>query len=333
MRKLFNIAVFSAFILGLCLTAAACSPKESKEVNLSSDVDEVIGSVTDTSISVKVTITEDAEGYYYAIGKKEDKEAFLNGTFEGIKTQTDTSVKELTFNNLVGGTNYYIYVQAFAGNSKGYYSVASITTAEPPKTEWNLDVAMEVAGTSENSIIVKINSIGADATTLYYAIGKESDLESFKNGTLGSIETSTNMKLKQVIFDKLSRGENYTVFMKTTSDDDHEGDVATLNTKTLKLEISMSVVPGSITSNSVEVTVTPSEDVLKYSYYFGVPEELDLFNQGILPGIQMETDMRPKIHSASGLKSGAKYILFICGYAEGARTGTKILEFETLPAE
>lgn len=317
----------------LFLTAVSCGEKTPPpaKVNLNSSVTESVGSVTETSAKVNVTLYDGAEGYYYAIGSKEDKEAFIDGTLAGIKTQSDPSVKEITFDNLTAGTEYYIYVQAFAGDSKGQYSVAKITTQEPAKTEWDLAVAYKIGGRAEDTIMIQFTKVGADAETIEYGIGKDSDLDAFKNGTLATIKKTSNTKITNVTFYNLKRGQEYTVFVRATGDG-HVGEVEMLKAKTLQLDFAMAIKEGSITTNSVAVTFTPGGDVENYKYYLGVKGDLDLFNQSIIPTIQVENDVTgPKTFTFRGLESGKDYAVFGRAFSgSGPRTETIMLEFKTL---
>lgn len=332
MKRLFNISAISALVVSLCLSLASCDSGETSKTNLNISIEEVVGSVTETSVAVKVTTYEGAEGYYYAIGTAEDKDAFINGTLEGIKEQTDLSVTQITFDNLTPGQEYVVFAQAFAGSDKGQYFMTKITTKNAPKTEWDLAVSMKLASANENSINIKVESIGADAESLTYAIGKATDLESFKNGTLSTIKNTGNMQIKQLPFNGLNRGETYTVFAMAAGDN-HTGEVATIDVRTLKLEFAIEIVAGTLTSTSVQIKFIPGGDVANYKYHLanGI-EELELFEQGMIPGIKVENDVSaPKILTAENLQPGKKYAVMARPFADnGTRLNTFVKEFTTL---
>lgn len=333
MKRLFNVSAVTAFIAACCMTATSCDQPTTQEPPVEKELGVSIElvSATETSVTVDITAEKDAEGYKYAIGEAGKLSDFQNGTMEGIKTQNDPTVKEVTFDGLTKATDYTIYVQAFAGEETGNVRQKVVTTDGEP--DFDLSTSVELDNITEDSFVLKVQ-YGADTRTLVYGYGSESDREAFENGTLSTITKVTNPTASTLIVRGMERGKEYTVFVQAIAGD-KKGNVSTVSGKTLKLELELVLIEDELTTTSAVIEMRPSGDTFKYRYMPGAMELLSYFEDGTWPDILWETDVTaPKQTHATGLNPGDKFCIFAQPFAEnGTRGEIEIIEFTTLTEE
>lgn len=330
MKKLLNLFTITALLVAVGFMSVSCGGETTAPTKKELGVTIALGTLTSTSVSVIIMPQKDATGYNYAIGQASDLAAFMDGTLEGIKKQTDLSVTEVEFSGLDGGMEYTVFVQAFAGDEKGQLATRAITTPkDPSQYDFELEFNLEPTRTE---IFVRFSEIGKDVEEYDYAVGTPSDLAAFEEGTLKGI-TRKKGTVKSVIISGLKEKVEYTVFVRAISGDT-KGPVISKNTRTVKMVLD--VVVTDITSTTAKVTITPSGDTARYRYALDSIEALPLFESGILPSIVFinDTTKALTLTLSEGGKPDTEYCLFTQAFAGNNTKGDiQITKFRTLPAD
>jgi len=165
------------------------------------------------SITVKLTPDDNTLRYKFAIGKESDKEAFVNGSLEGIISIEGKDAKEHKFEELEGQAEYMVFALGTnLGGNTGEVITKTVTTADYPLG--TVEIREEVV--TFNSISVVFTP---DANTVSYkiAIGTEEDRAKFEDGTLEGIETIANDANDEhgKTFSGLEFLKEYTVFAQS----------------------------------------------------------------------------------------------------------------------
>lgn len=335
MKKLFKASALFAILATSCLFAVSCGGKDTTNGSgpdnqtLQLGVGLSLIDNTPSSITVKVSLQKDAKGYYYAIGQATDLEAFKNGTLENIQTQSDPTVKEVTFDDLAENTQYMVFVQAFAGEEKGKVQTLAVSTTEQAR-EPDLNLTMELDNATENSFVMKIG-YSKDAETIAYAYGTPDDLEAFEKGSLKTISRQEAKGSKTLIVSGLERGNDYTIFARAEAGG-KKGNVVTASGRTYKLELRLELIKETLTTTSGQVKVYMSGDTKKYRYAMAPLAYKELFENG--QWLETEWDTQEKILTVEHLKAGDSCTIMAQPFAENNASGiTQVITFRTLTEE
>ena len=131
MKRKFLPAIGAAALAAGCLAASACSddtttvaPAGTAYVAL-----EQVGNVSEDSFTVKMTPSENALSFEYALGEESDREAFENGTLEGILRRDGGQPFDAGFAGLVPRRTYTVFARAYDMlNTAGTVSSLKVTT-------------------------------------------------------------------------------------------------------------------------------------------------------------------------------------------------------------
>lgn len=336
MKKLFKTSTLFAILAAGSLLAVSCDTKTPQGeppapptlllgVGLSQKAN------TETSVTVKVSLQKDAEGYNYAIGQAGDLAAFTDGTLEDIKTQNDISQKEVIFDGLTENTEYTVFAQAFAGKEKGKVQTLDVKTKETER-EPDLNITAALDSPTETSMLIKVNYVAGDVETLVYGVGTPEDREAFEKGTLSTIKEQAVTGSKNLIVSGLERGTEYTVFIQAKTGD-KKGNVVTVEGRTYKLELELVLVDGSLTHNSAVIEMRPGGDTKRFRYALAPPEYLEIFETGQwVETTWVEDGTQVKVSTAKGLKPNTEYSILAQPFADNSASGkSSILTFRTLP--
>ncbi len=177
-----------------------------------------------TSITVKLVPDENTASFKFALGSENDKEAFINGSLEGIITVEGKEEREHTFENLEGQTEYTLFANATnSAGDTGKTLTKTVSTANYPLG--TVTIKEEVV--TANSISVVFTP---DANTASYkiAIGTKEDRAKFEDGTLEGIETISEKEEYPKTFSGLEFLKEYTVFAQALNIKDIPGEVTEL---------------------------------------------------------------------------------------------------------
>lgn len=323
MKNLFKISMAAALSLAMSFGMTSCNTPKDGPVNITlkaSNVSDKTATVTIENIGSGVT------GFKYAIGKPSQKNEFLTGTLEGIKNETNMSVKSLVFEGLTPETSYSVFVQPYSANQNGLVVVSNFTTIEEIIDEYDLAIDWALDGLSAISLTMRVNSFGTHATSYEYAIGKESDLASFENGTMIGLVKGDDVKVnKRFVFTDLTNGTDYVVFARSCRDDE-KGPVASFKVKTLDMTIAPKIK--NLTSNSVSFEIKIGTEITSFKYAVDSEGAEDAFNKDFLGSIIWEENPAGKTitQNVTDLKPRTKYIIYAQGFADNG-TKTVIIQF------
>ena len=325
MKKLLNAAAITAFIATLGLAAVSCTPKEpvrpaEKQLGVSIEVK----SATENTVTAEIVAGKDATSYTYAIGEAGKLNEFTNGTMEGITTQNDPSIKEVTFEGLSKATDYTIYAQASDGQLKGTVRQRVVTTEGQPDIDLSTSAILDNA--TEDSFVIKVE-FGANTRTLVYGYGNADDLEAFENGSLNTITKVNNPTSGTIIVRGMERGTEYTVFVQAVAGD-QKGNVSIVSGKTLQIDLELVLVEELSTPTSATVEMRPGGDTVKYRYMLGAMELLEYFENCTWPDILWVDDVTKPFQTAvTGMAPGESYCIFAQPFAaNGTRGEIEIIE-------
>lgn len=327
MKRILNIAARIASIAAVCFAATACekNPGKTEPANLEATVS--ITAVTETTMTATVNVQDGATGYTYAIGQASDADSFADGTMEGIMTQEDASISEVTFDGLTPDTQYTIFARAFnaAGETGSVAKASRKTAAEEQAPDLNLVATLTENDITEESFMIRLTCT-EDMETIEYGVGTADDQEAFENGTLEGIKTTTPSN--SLIVSGLERNTEYTVFLRAKAGD-LVGPTVSVTGSTLQVDLSLEQI--EVTASSAKIKVTPANDAVRFKYTTG-PEGIDeLFISGQWPDISWAEATEATTITVTGLSAASTNVFYAQPYASnGARGELQKLTFKTL---
>ncbi len=202
--------------------------------------------------------------FEFAIGKASDLAAFDGGTLKGsVVRMGNGELKEYIFEGLEAGTDYIIFARGTtADGENGDIFTEHIKTDVPPELA---NIAVTTDKIRGHSIDVTFTP---DAATVNFkfAIGQESDLTAFNNGTLQSLVDVYNGNVKEYTFENLSVNTEYTIFVSGINSDGVWSETVETKLTTLYTS-SVNVHFFSISTSSAEVEITPNELCVRYFFF------------------------------------------------------------------
>ncbi|GEM_PF-1307577 len=160
-----------------------------------------------------------------------------------------------------------------------------------------------------------------------YAIGDESDEESFLNGTYSGIVKVEDGDTHEVKFPGLTQNSVYTIFARAYSANGTPGPLASIKEKTRKPSTEINVQVEYEAINSVAVTITADVSYNKYEYALGLEGDLANFENGSLSGIKTSEEISKYTANFFNLQPATDYIFYIKAYDRTSKLATKTLEF------
>lgn len=177
-------------------------------------------------------------------------------------------------------------------------------------------VSIQIVERTSTSVTLKF--LQSDQSTGFnYAIGDESERESFVNNTLDNIQTISKAGEQEVTIEGLDYNKTYTIFARAYDEDKVPGPVALLTVITPdaaaedKYPVKIETVYA--TSSSLAVSVDAAE-YYKFEYALGSSSDYDAFEKGTLPGIVVREDLYKFTLSYFELDENTDYTFFLRAY-------------------
>lgn len=329
MKRQFGLPLIATGLAAICMAVTSCKtttqePEAPEALDLRiRTITEV--SVTETSITVAIDVPEDATGYTYAIGQPEDLSAFRDNTLEGIITQSDPSITEVTFDGLTKLTEYTIFARAFAETADGTEtgSVRQIVVTTDGEAELDTSFSAKLNTTTETSALINV-SYGADITGITYGFGTADDREAFENGTLENIVSSTTTS-SVITVSGLEKATTYTIFLQGTARNGQKTDIVEIEAATLNLMLSLSIDDSENSADRVGIVMTPGGDTYRYKYCLASIEIYEAFESGEWFDVEWQYDAtQPVTIPAESLDTNQEFTIFAQPFAENNARGSVV---------
>lgn len=232
-----------------------------------------VPTISESELTVIFTPSKTVARYEYAIGDDADQEAFLNGTYLGIKKVEDGETLEVKFSDLTQSKVYTIFARAYGINgTAGPLASIKEKTRRPSA---NIDATVQFE--SENSTAITLVS---DVSYYKYdfALGFDSDRANFENGTLEGMKSREEFSKYTANYFNLQPGTDYIFFVRAYDR------ISNLPTATVEIPI-RTADRGSMPAVECKVNhidqycgyyhFTPNEHVGRVSVAFTLQGELD----------------------------------------------------------
>lgn len=208
MKKL--TALFSLCMLMLTYALISC---QAERIDLNAPTISIsqMESENPDELSILLTPAEGTANYKYAISSSSDYAPFIDGTMEGIETVEGAEATVAVFKELIAGTYYYVYAQAYSKeNQTGGLATYKVLYADKNTV----------------TVVQQYNLSTSAAFEIYYPaqylqcryyLGTKDDKDAFLNGTLEGVETLGDLTGKTYItYFNLEVDKEYVFYAQVT---------------------------------------------------------------------------------------------------------------------
>ncbi len=263
MKKIYNLSLMVAAMLWALVGCTG----ETEYVTLvqPSVLIEDVQSPNAETVTAHLVPNESSASFCYAIGAKGDREAFLDGSLNGIEWGESVEAIDVVFDGLKPQTQYTIYAVSFAKDGKiGALSSYIINSYD---AVWSVEPVYVAA----NNLSVEVE-ISTAIYRMDYYLGKPGEADKFKNDEIVEAESITETTYKCFNFYDLEENTDYVFYTKFY---DRRGKITEVN----ELELTTLVLDEM---PAVELTMAAESDVYVSTFTFTPNEHCGVYY--ILPG-------------------------------------------------
>lgn len=208
-KSVFLILAFAA-LSGA--TLLSCSEKENIVVTNPPSV--TIGLADDNdpgSATLLFTLSENATGFRWALGSAEDKDAFLDGTIDGIQDVEAVGTKEIPLENLEASADYTVF--AAARDAEGTEGPAAMFTFAIKDNAVLHSINMLTDYVTSSSAAIRINPENY-WYRFEYALAAPEQKEAFENGSLKGITSREALDEFTVCYFNIEPGTGFIFYIR-----------------------------------------------------------------------------------------------------------------------
>lgn len=185
--------------------------------------------------------------------------------------------------------------------------IENIIVSTPPS------VSIELAEQPAGGNVTLVFTVSDNASGFQYALGTESDMEAFMNGTMdGTTDVSGNGE-HTVILGNLAVEESYTVYALAYDEDLEKGPVAIFSfgmSDSVSL-YDINITTDYITSSSAAVYINPENYWYRFDYALGKAGQKEMFENGTIEGLQTRTAINDFTLTFFNIEDDTDYILYL----------------------